>query len=273
VAQVVVHTFRRCDLTPTAKRADSVVVEEPLEQRLDGDTLAITMRTPGHDRELCAGLLLAEGIIASASDLGALHHCRDHAEDGLNVVEARAAPGVILQAPGDGEDRQPYLRSSSCGLCGRAQVDHLLSRAAPLAARFTLPRAFIHDKTRELREEQPNFSTTGGAHAAGIVDQGGRWLAVREDVGRHNAVDKVVGRLLLDGVIPHQQAAPHALFVSGRVSFEIVQKAWMARIPFIVGVSAPSSLAVDTANRGGITLVAFSRDDSFNVYSHEQRLA
>lgn len=256
-----------------AARRDWVVVEEPLEIRVSGDTFAFTMRTPGHDHELCAGLLLSEGLIRSAGDLGAIRHCRDAEDDPDNVVDIDPAPGTIFDLD-SAERSAPYLRSSSCGLCGRVQIDDLLGRVKPVQEDFTLDRDLIHGKTNELRDAQPNFSATGGVHAAGVIDPGGNWLVVREDVGRHNAVDKVLGRLLLDGVIPRGSRAeqPRALLVSGRVSFEIVQKALTAGLAVVIGVSAPSSLAVETARRAKMTLVAFSRNDSFNVYSGHERL-
>jgi FdhD protein len=256
-----------------ATRRDWVVVEEPLEIRLSGDTLAVTMRTPGHDHELCAGLLLSEGLIESAAELGSIRHCRDRQDDPSNVIEVDPAPGTVLDLD-IAERGAPYLRSSSCGLCGRMQIDDLLARLKPIEDDFTVDRRLVHQKTRELGDAQPNFSATGGVHAAGVLDAEGQWLAVREDVGRHNAVDKAIGRLLLDGVLPGgpQGTRARALIVSGRVSFEIVQKALSARLALVIGVSAPSSLAVETARRAGLTLVGFSREDSFNVYAGHQRL-
>ena len=256
-----------------ARRRDWVVVEEPLEIRVSGDPFAVTMRTPGHDHELGAGLLLSEGLIRSASDLGAIRHCRDKQDDPNNVIDIAPAPGALFDLD-SAERGAPYLRSSSCGLCGRVQIDELFARVKPISADFTLERSLIHDKTNELRQAQPNFSATGGVHAAGVIDDAGDWLVVREDVGRHNAVDKVFGRLLLDGILPSGNGGrwPRALVVSGRVSFEIVQKALTAGVAVVIGVSAPSSLAVETARRAKMTLVAFSRNDSFNVYSGHHRL-
>lgn len=248
-------------------RADWVIVEEPLQIRVAGDPVAITMRTPGHDHELVAGYLLAEGWIQSASDIGSIRHCDSGPDPANNVIDVLPAPGTALDAERPHPRRQ--LSTSACGLCGRDQIDDLLVRAAPLSARTRWEQRQLADVTRELRSYQHNYAKTGGGHAAAVIDDAGVFLCVREDIGRHNAVDKVIGRLLLDDEVPR---AGRALLVSGRVSFEIVQKAAMARFELVLGISAPSSLAITTAERLGITLVGFSRTDGYNVYSAEERL-
>lgn len=250
--------------------ADAVVVEEPLEIRIAGDTLAITMRTPGHDRELAAGLLLSEGIIGSAADLGGLGHCGRPGDEGYgNTLEVTPAPGNVIDVERLALARRGSLVSTSCGVCGRRSIDDLIGERLPLADQVRVRRAVIQTLTAGLRAEQPVFSKTGGLHAAGAADLEGKLSVVREDVGRHNAVDKVIGRLLLDGALPAQEKL---LIVSGRTSFEIVQKAFVAGFPVVVAVSAPTSLAIDTAVRAGMTLIGFSRDGAFNVYAGSQRL-
>jgi FdhD protein len=253
-----------------APRTDELSVEEPLEIRVAGETLAVTMRTPGHDRELAAGFLLAERVIRARGDLGGIAHCGRLGHEGYgNVLEVTPAPGVVLELDFLAGARRGTLTTSACGVCGRRMVDDLVSTlTAPAAACFE--RAFIASLPAGLRARQPNFDRTGGLHAAGIASTSEGFLVVREDVGRHNAVDKAVGRLLLDDRLPARGAA---LVVSGRTSFEIVQKAVAAGIPAVVGISAPSSLAVSTAVRFGVLLCGFARGGAFNVYAGAERLA
>lgn len=250
---------------------DAVAVEEPLEIRIAGDTFAITMRTPGHDQELAAGLLLSEGLIRSAADLGGLAHCGRPGDEGWgNTLDVTAAPGTQL----DGEHvqlaRRGTLTTSSCGVCGRRSIDDLMARVGPIEDPTRFERAVLSELTLRLGAEQPVFARTGGLHAAGVANVQGEWLVVREDVGRHNAVDKAVGRLLLDGALP---ARGRVLVVSGRSSFEIVQKAVVAGFAAVVSVSAPTSMAVATARRAGLTLLGFSRQSGFNVYAGAERIA
>jgi len=249
---------------------DAIVIEEPLELRVDGDTLAITMRTPGHDHELAAGLLFSEGLVASRDDLGGMHHCGRPGDDGYgNTLEVTAAPGTKLGLERLDLARRGTLTTASCGVCGRRSIDDLLARSAQIDDDTTFGRDLIVSATARLAEAQPVFRETGGLHAAGVVGANGELLLAREDVGRHNAVDKVVGRLLLDGLLP---ARGRLLVVSGRTSFEIVLKAVLAGFPALVAVSAPTSLAVETARRAGLTLVGFSRGGSFNAYSCAERI-
>jgi FdhD protein len=252
-------------------RPDTVAAEEPLEIRLGGTPLAVTMRTPGDDFDLVHGFLLTEGVIGGAEDVLGLRYCDSVDPDGrntYNVVDVDLAAGV--EPPDTALDRNFYT-SSSCGVCGKASIEAIRTRTrfdvaadgvrVPLAALLALPD--------RLRAAQQVFERTGGLHAAGLATVDGELVAVREDVGRHNAVDKVVGDAVRAGRLP---LAGHVLMVSGRASFELTQKAAMAGIPVLAAVSAPSSLAVELAADVGITLVGFLRDDGCNVYTHPQRL-
>jgi FdhD protein len=249
---------------------DLAAVEEPLEVRLHGKPFAVIMRTPGEDRALAAGFLLSEGVVRTADDIGAVEHCR-HPErpDGHNVVdvyllgEARVALDSMLA------DRRKVLTNSSCGLCGRLTIDSLKTRATALPVTWTMTTNVAAGLPDRLRERQRVFDGTGGLHAAGLFTTDGVCEASAEDVGRHNAVDKVIGSMVLEDRLP---IAAHALAVSGRTSFEIVQKAWLAGIGLVCAVSAPSSLAIDLAEEAGITLLGFARDGGFNVYAHPARL-
>jgi FdhD protein len=250
--------------------ADEVSVEEPLEIRVLGETLAVTMRTPGHDAELAAGFLLAEGLVRSRDELGSLVHCGRLGDAGAkNTINVVPAPGVVFPLDAFELARRGTLTTSACGVCGRRLVDDLISKLVPPCAGARFERQFIAGLSAELRARQPHFDRTGGLHAAGIARPDRSFLVVREDVGRHNAVDKAIGRLLLDGGVP---ANGSVLVVSGRTSFEIVQKAVAAGLSGVVGVSAPSSLAVATAARFGLLLCGFARADGFNVYAGAERL-
>ncbi len=252
------------------RREDAVAVEEPLEIRISGETLAITMRTPGADRELVLGFLLAEGVIARGSDVSTIAHCgKVGTEERENTIEVTLAPGV--RAPIDLETGQLARRgtivSSACGVCGRRSIDDLFARAAPLSELATLEPNVVAAAVARLREHQPIFAETGGCHAASLVRFDGAHVATFEDVGRHNAVDKVIGSQVRAGTLP---LADHMLVVSGRSSFEIVQKAVAARIPIVVSVSAASSLAIDLARRANVLLCGFARDDRLTIYSSKQ---
>jgi FdhD protein len=266
IAQLeIVHVRNREAVT----RRDAVAVEEPLQIRIFGDPWLTTMRTPGHDHELCAGLLLAEGLLKTVADLAGLSHCGRPGEEGHgNTMDVTLAPGVKLDERRF-EARRGTSINASCGVCGRRTIDDLLQDLAKLDSSARFKATLISTLTARLREEQPNFDRTGGLHAAGIADSDGHFRVVREDVGRHNATDKAIGRLLLDDALPAHRSL---LVVSGRTSFELVAKAWRAGIPAIVSVSAPSSLAVATAERAGQLLVGFARDGAFNVYAGGARL-
>jgi len=239
---------------------DLVAVEEPLQIRIDDRDFAITMRTPGQDRELTAGFLFTEGVIQSAGQIANI------AADDKGTVTVQLAEGVKVNIA----DRNFYV-TSSCGVCGKASIDGLRNAGCPTLPRGT-PRmdyAVIPELPGKLRAAQPVFSHTGGLHAAGLFDTSGNLIAVREDVGRHNAVDKLVGAALLDGQIPLRN---FVLMLSGRISFELVQKALMAGIPIVAAVGAPSSLAIETALHFGLTLIGFVRGQTYNVYSGHDRL-
>ncbi|MFD6950937.1 sufurtransferase FdhD [Nocardiopsis sp. TSRI0078] len=254
-----------------SERVDTLVVEEPLEIRLDGTPLSITMRTPGSDFDLAAGFLVSEGVAARGRDVTAIRYCAGATEDGsntYNVLDVSLAPGV--PRPDISLERNFYT-SSSCGLCGKASLDAVRTQARWPVAEDGL-RIGVDTLTAlpdRLREAQRVFDRTGGLHAAGLFTPQGDLLALREDVGRHNAVDKLVGWALRSDRLPLRETV---LMVSGRASFELVQKAWMAGIPMMAAVSAPSSLAVDLAEEAGITLVGFLRGTSMNVYAGRHRV-
>jgi FdhD protein len=238
---------------------DELVVEEPMEIRLDDHVVTTTMRTPGHDYELAVGFLYTDGHLAGAP-VEDVRYCAAGSamESGFNIVSV----GTGGRAPVP----QPRLTTttSSCGLCGTASIDDLCARLSPLDPPEPIPLEVLAEVPTKVEASQAIFGATGGVHAAAAFDPEGEPLLVREDVGRHNAVDKVVGRLLLDGRLP---ATGLGLFVSGRASFEIVQKAWAAGFATILAVSAPTSLAVQTARTAGITLVGFARGQRCNVYA------
>ncbi|GLX49181.1 sulfurtransferase FdhD [Streptomyces hygroscopicus subsp. hygroscopicus] len=252
--------------------ADTVAVEEPLEIRLNGEALAITMRTPGDDFALAAGFLVSEGVLSSVEDLRTITYCAGATQDGrntYNVVDVRTATGVSVERF---TLQRNFYTTSSCGLCGKASLDAVRTTARwqlsddPALALSPELLATLPDR---LREGQKVFSRTGGLHAAGLFDERGVLLDLQEDVGRHNAVDKLVGRAFQKGLLPLSRAV---LMVSGRASFELVQKAVMAGIPVLAAVSAPSSLACELAGEAGMTLVGFLRGDSMNIYSGERRV-
>ncbi len=266
--QVEITRYDR-DAAP-APLPDRVVVEEPLEIRLASEAVATTMRTPGQDAELALGFLLSESVITSREDVGSVAHCgRLGSEGSGNVIDVLPAPGAAWDPDLLGDARRGTITTSSCGICGRRDIDDLIARTGTLDDPIRFSRSVIAGLTDALGDFQPSFDRTGGLHAAGLADNQGRFTIVREDIGRHNAVDKVLGRAVIDGRVP---LSGHALVVSGRASFEIVQKAVAAAIPVIVSVSAPSSLAIETARRAGATLVSFARSKSFNVYTRAERI-
>jgi len=255
-----------------------VAVEEPLEIRIAGDTVAITMRTPGADHALAAGFLLSEGIIRSVDDLGTLSHCGRTDQEGYgNALDILPAPGGQLVWERVTASRRGTLTSAACGVCGREQIDDLLARVETLGEAAPVDAALVASAPDRLRAAQRAFDRTGGTHAAMVLAADGTVLAVHEDVGRHNAVDKAIGALVLAGVIgpcrsPAPGPRPALLVVSGRSSFEMVQKTAMARIPVLASVGAATSLAVDLAERAGVALATFVRGGSFNLYTHGQRI-
>ena len=254
-----------------AAESDRAATEEPLEIRLHGHPFAVIMRTPGAERELAAGFLLAERVIDGADGLGTIAHCTDPGADHPeNVVDVTLADGSAEGIDRLLAGRRQVMSNSSCGMCGRRTIESLASAAAPLRATWSVPAAAIAKLPAQLRSRQAVFDETGGLHAAGLFASDGRLVDVAEDVGRHNAVDKIVGRMLMRDALP---LSDHLLCVSGRTSFEIVQKAIVAGIPIVAAVSAPSSLAIELAQEFGVTLVGFIRGDSFNIYAHAERIA
>jgi FdhD protein len=235
-------------------REDEVAVEEPLEIRVDGRPLTITMRTPGNDEELALGFLYGEGLIDGPHDAGPTE---DFAN---NTVEVN---GPLTHDPGE----RRFYTTSSCGVCGKGALEEVAVHSAPLPDGPTVDRALLAALPDHL--VQPAFERTGGVHATGLFDAAGELLLVREDVGRHNAMDKVIGRALLDGLMP---LGERILCVSGRLSFELVQKAAVAGAPILVGVGAPSSLAISLADDRKMTLCGFARRGSVNVYTHPHRV-
>lgn len=253
------------------RRPDTLAAEEPLELRVSGSAVAVTMRTPGHDVELAHGFLLSEGVIGARDDITIARYCDSVDEAGrntYNVLDLLLAEHV--PAPDASVERNFYT-TSSCGVCGKAALDAvtLQSRFDPSGSPFSVSTRTLSALPDTLRERQRVFAATGGLHAAGLFDADGSLLAVREDVGRHNAVDKVLGWALMEGLVPMFETG---LLVSGRASFELVQKAAMAGIPMLAAVSAPSSLAVELAEESGMTLVGFLRGPSMNLYTGEKRI-
>jgi FdhD protein len=243
----------------TGRRPDDLIVEEPMEIRLDGHLVATTMRTPGHDFELAVGFLHGDGLLAGAP----VRSCRycgtgSAVDSGFNVVSVDT--GGVAPVPA----ARVTATTSSCGLCGSTTLDGLRDRLPPLTGTVPIPLDVLARVPERMVGEQPLFAATGAVHAAAAFDAAGEPVVVREDIGRHNAVDKVVGRLLLDDRLP---ASGLGLYVSGRASYELAQKAWAAGFSAMVAVSAPSALAVETARAAGLTLAGFARDGRINVYA------
>ncbi|BDB60060.1 formate dehydrogenase accessory sulfurtransferase FdhD [Rhodococcus sp. RDE2] len=269
-------TTRRSVLRITAdrvtRRPDTLAVEEPLEIRIGGESLTITMRTPGHDVDLVHGFLLAEGMIGGREDIAAVRYCDGVDESGANtynVLDVALAPGVTIP---EGTGRRAFTTTSACGVCGKNSLDEVRTRTRyPLkdAGTTSIGTHTLAELPDTLRRHQQVFESTGGLHAAALFTPDGALLALREDVGRHNAVDKVIGWALTDNRVPLSHTV---LMVSGRASFELVQKAVMAGIPVLAAVSAPSSLAVDLAAESDLTLVGFLRGETMNVYTVPERI-
>jgi FdhD protein len=250
---------------------DRAATEEPLEIRLHRRPFAVIMRTPGADRELAAGFLLSERVLSSADDLGAIEYCTD--DDGgaaANIVNVTLAGPAADRLDDLLAARRQVTTNASCGLCGRLTIESLRVEAPAIAAPLRVAAPTLASMPDRLRAAQAVFASTGGLHAAGLFDVAGCLRESAEDVGRHNAVDKVIGRMLMRDALP---LSDRVLFVSGRASFEIVQKAFLAGIPVVAAVSAPSTLAIELADEAGITLVGFVRGDAFNIYTHGSRVA
>jgi FdhD protein len=261
----------RIDGARTVQRPDTLVVEEPLEVRVGGRSLVVTMRTPGDDMDLAAGFLVSEGVVSAQGHVRAMRYCAGATDEGINtynLLDVDLDPSV---PPPDPSLERSFYTTSSCGLCGKASLDAVRTQTSYDVSGdlVTVTPALLSALPDRLREAQKVFDRTGGLHAAGLFSDAGELLVLREDVGRHNAVDKVVGWALREGLLP---LTGTVLMVSGRASFELVQKAWMAGIPCLAAVSAPSSLAVDLAAEAGMTLVGFLRGTSMNVYAGQQRV-
>lgn len=260
-------TVQRIDARGAATREDAVVVEEPLEIRIGPTPISVTMRTPGHDAELAAGFLLTENIVHGPADIDEIAHCAEpgkaHRE---NVIIAALSSG----APFDVERlRRHFYATSSCGLCGKASIDQVRQNFRPIEAKVTVPLSLATALPQRMRDAQSVFESTGGLHAAALFNERGELLCLREDVGRHNAVDKVVGWAVLNGRLPLSRTL---MQVSGRAGFEIVQKAAVAGIGYVGAVSAASTLAIDMAREAGMTLVGFVRDGACVVYAGAERV-
>lgn len=247
-----------------SSRPDELAEEEPLEIRVRGRAISVTMRTPGYDLELAAGFLATEGLIRKKRDVLHMEECaRNEFGNVLNVV---LAPDVAVDFK---KLTRHVFASSSCGLCGKATIEAVQRRYPPAGGEFSVASDLILRMPEKMRAVQATFSRTGGLHAAALFDAGGELLVLREDVGRHNAVDKVIGWTLLRGELP---LAQHVLMVSGRASFEIMQKALAAGLSMVAAVSAPSTLAVDFAIESNQTLIGFLREGRMNIYAHPQRI-
>jgi FdhD protein len=264
------HPVLRIGPDQAVRRSDTLAVEEPLEIRLNGEPFVVTMRTPGDDVDLVHGLLHSEGIIARVSDIVGARYCEGAGPDGqntYNVLDVSLGAGAV---PPSAEHRRNVVTTSACGVCGTTSIDQVVRQTChPLGSGLRVPVALISAAPDRLREQQRAFDKTGGLHAAGLMTPDGVVICAREDVGRHNAVDKVVGWALRQEMLPLSELI---LVVSGRASFELTQKAVLAGLPMMVAVSAPSSLAAELATEAGLTLVGFVRGERMNVYSHPERV-
>ena len=257
------------------KIKDELVVEEPLEIRVGQQSLIVVMRTPGQDFELAAGFLYTESLITSGDDIEVIAYCDEEVSESQdagissfqNIINVQLTEELDFDAH-SGWQRN-FHANTSCGLCGKMTIESVRQQVAPLNSGFRVSQAILYELNDRLRKAQSVFERTGGLHAAGLFDETGKLLIVREDIGRHNAVDKVIGQALLSDMAPLER---HILMVSGRASFEIVQKALFARIPIVVAVSAASTLAVDLAAEGNLTLIGFMRGQRMAVYSCPERI-
>jgi FdhD protein len=245
-------------------REETLVVEEPLELRVDGTALTVTMRTPGDDMDLAAGFLVAEGAAQTASDIVTMRYCGGKDGDGLQTYNSLDLSLAVPAPPA-----RAFATTSACGVCGSDSIDAVRQRSPYQPVCGPVDRRLLVELPARMQQAQQEFRRTGGLHAAGLFSLTGELLCLREDVGRHNAVDKVVGWALRSGSLPLSDTV---LLVSGRASFELVQKAWMAGIAVLAAISAPSSLAVAVAEEAGMTLVGFLRGDTMNVYAGAHRL-
>lgn len=245
--------------------ADVTAREEPLEIRVEGRSVAVVMRTPGHDEELAAGFLVSEGVVQQPRDILEVSQCPSTGNKHGNVVDVLLGGAVVNW---DSLTRHVFS-ASSCGICGKTSIESIFQRFPAVKGEWQVTPALIASLPDKLRAAQETFSKTGGLHASGLFDLDGNLIVLREDVGRHNALDKILGHALMNGLLPLDR---HILLVSGRVSFEIIQKALAGGIALVAAISAPSSLAVDFAQEAGQTLVGFLRGETMNVYTHPKRI-
>jgi FdhD protein len=252
-----------------AADTDRAAAEEPLEIRLHNHAFAVLMRTPGADRELAAGFLLSERIVRDAANLGTIAHCRDEDQRRENIVNVTLTDGSGEAVSQLLAERRQVLTNSSCGLCGRTTIESLAIDVPPVGASWTIRSAVVSTLPAALRARQVVFDDTGGLHAAGLFARDGTLVDMAEDVGRHNAVDKLIGRALMREALPLSESV---LCVSGRTSYEIIQKAVIAGVPIVAAVSAPSSLAIELADAFHVTLAGFVRGEDFNIYTHPERI-
>lgn len=248
-------------------RQDTAAREEPLEIRIQGRSISVTMRTPGNDKELALGFLLSEGLIRNRNEVLEIVHCHHNQARDENVLNVFLAPTVEIDLA---RLTRNFFSSSSCGLCGKSSIESVHQHFPPIANQMTISAELLFELPERLRAAQKTFNCTGGLHASGIFNRQGELVVLREDIGRHNAVDKVIGCGILEGGFPFDS---HVLLVSGRASFEIMQKALAARVPVVAAISAPSSLAVEFAKESRQTLVGFLRGKSMNIYSGSERIS
>ncbi len=257
--------LHRIEPSAVSARDDHVAREEPLEIRVEGRSVAVVMRTPGHDEELAAGFLVSEGVVKRPADLLEVSQCPVTADSRGNVVDVLLGGAVVNW---DHLTRHVFS-ASSCGLCGKTSLDAVFQQFPPVTARWRVSPALLSALPEKLRAAQATFDTTGGLHACAVFDLDGRLLIAREDVGRHNALDKILGWAVLNDLLPLDH---HLLLLSGRVSFEMMQKALAAGLPLVAAISAPTSLAIDFAQVSGQTLVGFLRGGTMNVYAGVERI-
>jgi FdhD protein len=258
------HLVTRWQNGSIEARHDELAEEEPLEIRVRGRAISITMRTPGNDDELAAGFLFSEGMVHRRADIMGIEPCAKN-EFG-NTIDVLLAPDVVVDFA---RLTRHVFASSSCGICGKATIDSILQDLSPIESTLSIDAKLIAGLPAIMHAQQQVFHRTGGLHAAALFDASGKQIVLREDVGRHNAVDKVIGHALMNDLVPLDR---HVLLVSGRSSFEIMQKSLVARIPIVAAVSAPSSLAVEFAERSGQTLIGFLREGRMNLYTHQSRV-
>jgi len=252
---------------PAQAQDDVLAVEEPLEIRVKGQSVAVTMRTPGHDEELATGFLVTEGIVTRPAQIAQIEYCQQGEAARLqNILNVFLTPDTPFDTA---RLQRNFYASSSCGICGKASIESIHGHFPPVTSSVQITREIVYSLPDKLRAAQNVFEQTGSLHAAGLFSRAGDLLVLREDVGRHNAVDKVIGYAARSNLLPLDE---HILFVSGRTSFEIIQKALSAGIAVIAAVSGPSSLAVALAQESGQTLIGFLRGQTFNIYSGEERI-